>query len=73
MAIKLTKTEQQIYENAMFGYSIKQLANMHEISESQIKWHLGNIYKKRNVANRTELMAKEIFGLLNRIRELEND
>ena len=73
MAIKLTKTEQLIYENAMFGYSIEQLGNIHEVSESQIKRHLGNIYKKRGVTNRIELMGKEILLLLNVIREMEND
>jgi DNA-binding CsgD family transcriptional regulator len=73
MAIKLTKTEQSIYENAMFGYSVEQLSNIYEISESQIKRHLSSIYKKRGVKNRVELMAKEFMALINRIRELENE
>jgi DNA-binding CsgD family transcriptional regulator len=73
MAIKLTKTEEQINIHVMFGYSIKQLADLFDVTESQIKRHLGNIYKKRGVANRTELMAKEILKLINRIREMEND
>jgi DNA-binding CsgD family transcriptional regulator len=73
MAIKLTKTEEQINIHVMFGYSIKQLADLFDVTESQIKRHLGNIYKKRGVANRTELMAKEILKLINRIREMENE
>lgn len=73
MAIKLTKTEQFIEAESMFGYSVKQLAYTFGVTESQIKRHLCSIYKKRGVKNRIELMAKEIFGLLNRIRELEND
>jgi hypothetical protein len=63
MAIKLTKTEQKIYDESMLGY----------ITESQIKRHFSNIYKKRGVANRVELMGKEILLLLNVIREMEND
>ena len=73
MAIKLTKTEHLIEEESMLGYSIKQLADTFEVTESQIKRHLCNIYKKRGVKNRTELMGKEILLLLNRIREMEND
>jgi DNA-binding CsgD family transcriptional regulator len=73
MAAKLTKTEEQVNIHVMFGYSIKQLADLFDVTESQIKRHLGNIYKKRGVTNRTELMAKEILKLINRIRELEND
>lgn len=72
MAIKLTKTEQLIYDESMLGYSIKELANIFDITESQIKRHLCNIYKKRGVDNRIELMAKEIMSLCNYIRESEN-
>ena len=73
MAIKLTKTEQKIYDELMFGYSVKELSSMFDISESQIKRHLCSIYKKREVTNRVELMAKWIMTLINKIRELEND
>jgi DNA-binding CsgD family transcriptional regulator len=73
MAIKLTKTEQQIYDESMLGYSIEGMSSIFDISESQVKRHLCNIYNKRGDKNRTELMGKEILLLLNRIRELEND
>ena len=73
MAIKLTKTEQLIYDEAMLGYSVKELAGIFDITESQVKRHLGNIYKKRGVTNRIELMGKEILLLLNVIREMEDD
>ena len=73
MAIKLTKTEHLIEAESMFGYSVKQLADTFEVTESQIKRHLCSIYKKRGVKNRIELMAKGIMLLANRIRELEND
>jgi DNA-binding CsgD family transcriptional regulator len=73
MAIKLTKTEQKIYDESMLGYSVSELSNIFDITESQIKRHFSNIYKKRGVANRVELMGKEILLLLNVIREMEND
>jgi DNA-binding CsgD family transcriptional regulator len=75
MAIKLTKTEQELSIHAMFGYSVKQLADLFDVTESQIKRHLGNIYQKRGVTNRIELMAKEILRLTNEIRlmEMERD
>jgi DNA-binding CsgD family transcriptional regulator len=75
MAIKLTKTEQQIHDDSMLGYSIEEMSSIFDISESQIKRHLGNIYKKRGVTNRVELMAKEILRLHNEIRlmEMERD
>jgi DNA-binding CsgD family transcriptional regulator len=75
MAIKLTKTEQQIYDESMFGYSVNEMSNILYISESQVKRHLCSIYKKRGVANRVELMAKEILRLHNEIRlmEMERD
>lgn len=73
MAIKLTKTEYLVEEESMLGYSVKQMSNILYISESQIKRHLCNIYKKRGVKNRVELMAKGIMLLANRIREMEND
>jgi DNA-binding CsgD family transcriptional regulator len=73
MGIKLTKTEQQIHDEAMLGYSIEGMSSIFDISESQVKRHLCSIYKKRGVTNRVELMAKEIMMLANRIREMEND
>ena len=73
MAIKLTKTEQHIYDESMLGYSVEGMSSILYISESQVKRHLCNIYKKRGVKNRVELMGKEILLLLNRIRELENE
>lgn len=75
MATKLTKTENMVHEESMLGYSVNELSNIFDVKESQIKRHLCNIYKKRGVANRTELMAKEILRLTNEIRlmEMERD
>jgi DNA-binding NarL/FixJ family response regulator len=71
MAIKLTNKEQAVYDTSMFGYSVKQLAETFEVTESQIKRHFCSIYKKRAVDNRIELMAKHIMMLDNKIRELD--
>ena len=75
MAIKLTKTEQLVYDEAMLGYSVNEMSSIFDITDSQVKRHLCNIYKKRGVSNRTELMAKEILRLTNEIRlmEMERD
>lgn len=73
MAIKLTNKEQAIYDTSMFGYSVKQLADTFEVTESQIKRHFCSIYKKRAVENRIELMAKHIMMLDNKIRELDRE
>jgi len=70
MAIKLTKAEQNIYELAMFGYSVAQMADHCEITTGAIKKHLSHIYIKRGVTSRAELMAKEIFRLHNELRLL---
>ena len=71
MAIKLTKKEQEIYDAAMLGYSIKQLADQFSVRPQQIKRHLSSIYGKRGVDNRVELMAMEILRLCNEIRLME--
>lgn len=73
MAIKLTRREEEIYDESMLGYSTAEMSSIFDISESQVKRHLCNIYKKRGVTNRVELMAKEIMMLANRIREMENE
>jgi DNA-binding NarL/FixJ family response regulator len=73
MAIKLTRREEEIYDESMLGYSIEGMSSIFDISESQVKRHLCNIYKKRGVTNRIELMAKHIMMLDNKIRELDRE
>ncbi len=71
MAIKLTRREEEIYDESMLGYSTAEMSSIFDISESQVKRHLCNIYKKRGVTNRVELMAKEIMMLAKYWREIK--
>tara|TARA_R110002110_G_scaffold147660_9_gene338345 strand:+ start:909 stop:1151 length:243 start_codon:yes stop_codon:yes gene_type:complete len=71
MPIKLTKTETVVFNEAMMGGSTKQIGNALGFHHKQATRHLGNIYRKKNVLNRTELMAQEIMRVNNRVRELE--
>jgi len=50
----LTKREIEILRLTAEGYSNSQLARMLWVTEQTIKFHLSNIYRKLDVANRTE-------------------
>jgi DNA-binding NarL/FixJ family response regulator len=50
----LTKREIEILRLAAEGYSNSQLARMLWVTEQTVKFHLSNIYRKLDVANRTE-------------------
>ena len=52
--VDLTKREREILELAAEGYSNAQLAKMLWVTEQTVKFHLSNIYRKLEVANRTE-------------------
>jgi len=51
---ELTKREREILELAAEGHSNAQLAKMLWVTEQTVKFHLSNIYRKLEVANRTE-------------------
>jgi DNA-binding NarL/FixJ family response regulator len=53
-ASSLTKREVEILRLVSEGYSNSQLAKMLWVTEQTVKFHLSNIYRKLNVANRTE-------------------
>lgn len=54
--IKLTTRQQQIFEIIVTrGCSNKQVAKLLDISESTVKLHVGCIFKKYGVKNRTQL------------------
>jgi DNA-binding NarL/FixJ family response regulator len=53
-ARSLTKREMEILRLAAEGHSNSQLARMLWVTEQTIKFHLSNIYRKLDVANRTE-------------------
>ena len=52
--IGLTRRELEILRLAAEGHSNSQLARMLWVTEQTVKFHLSNIYRKLNVANRTE-------------------
>jgi DNA-binding NarL/FixJ family response regulator len=62
----LTKREVEILQLVAEGYSNSQLAKMLWVTEQTVKFHLSNIYRKLDVANRTEASRwAQLHGLLN--------
>jgi DNA-binding NarL/FixJ family response regulator len=51
---ELTMRERQILQLVAEGHSNAQLAKMLWVTEQTVKFHLSNVYRKLNVANRTE-------------------
>jgi DNA-binding NarL/FixJ family response regulator len=61
----LTKREIEILQLVAEGHSNLQLAQMLWVTEQTVKFHLSNIYRKLQVANRTEASRwAQVHGLL---------
>jgi DNA-binding NarL/FixJ family response regulator len=61
----LTRRELEILRLVAEGHSNAQLARMLWVTEQTIKFHLSNIYRKLDVANRTEASRwAQVHGLL---------
>ena len=61
----LTKREVEILRLVAEGHSNSQLAGMLWVTEQTVKFHLSNIYRKLDVANRTEASRwAQVNGLL---------
>ena len=61
----LTRREMEILTLVAEGYSNSQLARMLWVTEQTVKFHLSNVYRKLNVANRTEASRwAQLQGLL---------
>jgi NarL family two-component system response regulator LiaR len=61
----LTRREHEILRLVAEGYSNSQLAKMLWVTEQTVKFHLSNIYRKLDVANRTEASRwAQVHGLL---------
>jgi DNA-binding NarL/FixJ family response regulator len=61
----LTRRELEILRLVAEGYSNADLARMLWVTEQTVKFHLSNIYRKLNVANRTEASRwAQLRGLL---------
>jgi len=68
----LTRRELEILRLVADGHSNAQLAHMLWVTEQTIKFHLSNIYRKLEVANRTEASRwAQLHGLLSPRRETE--
>ena len=64
-AHQLTRRELEILRLVAEGHSNSQLAHMLWVTEQTVKFHLSNIYRKLNVANRTEASRwAQLNGLL---------
>ena len=61
----MTKRERQILCLVAEGHSNAQLAAMLWVTEQTVKFHLSNVYRKIDVANRTEAARwAQLHGLL---------
>jgi DNA-binding NarL/FixJ family response regulator len=61
----LTRRELEILRLVAEGYSNSQLAKMLWVTEQTVKFHLSNIYRKLDVANRTEASRwAQVHGVL---------
>jgi DNA-binding NarL/FixJ family response regulator len=68
----LTRRELEILRLVADGHSNSQLARMLWVTEQTVKFHLSNIYRKLDVANRTEASRwAQLHGLLSIDREEE--
>jgi DNA-binding NarL/FixJ family response regulator len=64
-AAELTKREVEILRLASEGHSNAELARILWVTEQTVKFHLSNIYRKLDVANRTEASRwAQVHGLL---------
>ena len=69
-ARELTRRELEILRLVAEGHSNSQLAKMLWVTEQTVKFHLSNIYRKLDVANRTEASRwAQLNGLLPAERE----
>lgn len=66
----LTRRELEILRLVAEGHSNSQLARMLWVTEQTVKFHLSNIYRKLDVANRTEASRwAQLHGLLPTYRD----
>ena len=63
MPIKLTKTEQKVYEKAMLGFNATEMAQIFQRHPQRIQKVMGRMYKKFGVHSIQKLMALRIAEL----------
>jgi DNA-binding NarL/FixJ family response regulator len=67
---KLTKREEEIYHYLLQGLNYTDIARAADIEKSTVVTHIMNIYLKKMVTTRAELMAQRIEELENTILDL---
>lgn len=58
MAADLTERERQVFLEVLNGASTREIANTLHLSQQGVKLHLGRIYAKFDVSNRTQLVLE---------------
>lgn len=57
-SIKLTKREIEVLTQVLEGKSAKQVADMFDVSERTVEFHVANIYDKLQVHNRVQAFRR---------------
>jgi DNA-binding CsgD family transcriptional regulator len=53
----LSPSEQKVYDLVIKGFSNRKTAEILGITEKTVKFHLANIFARKQVSNRTELIV----------------
>lgn len=65
ISIVLTRKELAMIQRIKEGFSNRDIAEKHRISEDTVKWHIRNIFSKLQVKNRVQALLKaEQIGIL---------
>jgi DNA-binding NarL/FixJ family response regulator len=56
--MKFTKCEEIVLKEVLLGKSTRDIADTLCVTESAVKWHLTNLFKKEQVKSRYELINK---------------
>lgn len=73
MNTKLTTREEEIYKYLLKGLSYMEIANTAFIEKTTVVRHIMNIYMKKLVGTRAELMAQRIEELEKEVEELKQE
>ena len=59
--LDITPRQKQVVTHLLNGLTNKQIAKVLEIREGTVKMHLYAIYRRLNVSNRSQVLAKCLF------------
>ena len=71
MSEALTNREQEVYNYLLEGLNYKEIADRLIVGQSTAVTHITNVYLKRCVGNRAELMAQRIKELEAKLKEVK--